>query len=44
VGKIVASQDAFDQWLKAQVRATTGLDVKVPPPGPLSEILSVYEA
>jgi hypothetical protein len=44
VGMFVASQDTFDLWFKAQVKATTGLDLNVPPPGPLSEILSVYEA
>ena len=44
VGQFVGSQDAFDQWFKGQVKAITGVDLNVPPPGPLSEILSVYEA
>jgi hypothetical protein len=43
IGKFVASRDAFDQWFKAQVKGTTGLDLNLPPPGPLSEILSIYE-
>ena len=44
VGQFVGSQDEFDQWFKRQVRDATGVDLNVPPPGPLSEILSVYEA
>jgi hypothetical protein len=44
VGKFVASRDSFDLWFKAQVKATTGVDLNLPPEGPLSEILSVYEA
>jgi hypothetical protein len=44
IGKFVASRDAFDQWFKAQVKATTGVDLNQPPEGPFSEILSVYEA
>jgi hypothetical protein len=44
VGQFVASQDTFDQWFKQQVRDLTGLDLNVPPAGPLSEILSVYDA
>ena len=44
VGQFVASQDEFDQWFKRQVKDTTGVDLNVPPPGPLSDILSVYEA
>jgi hypothetical protein len=43
VGQFVGSQDAFDQWFKGQVKAITGVDLNVPPPGPLSDILSVYE-
>ncbi len=42
--QFVGSQDEFDQWFKKQVMDTTGVDLNVPPPGPLSEILSVYEA
>ncbi len=41
--QFVGSQDEFDQWFKKQVMDTTGVDLNVPPPGPLSEILSVYE-
>jgi len=44
VSQFVASQDEFDQWFKRQVKDTTGVDLNVPPPGPLSDILSVYEA
>jgi hypothetical protein len=44
VSQFVGSQDEFDQWFKQRVRTTTGVDLNVPPPGPLSEILSVYEA
>ena len=43
VGQFVASRDEFDLWFKDQVRDTTGVDLNVPPPGPLSDILSVYE-
>jgi hypothetical protein len=43
LGQFVASQDEFDQWFKQQVKDITGVDLNVPPPGPLSEILSVYE-
>ena len=39
-----ASQDPFDRWFKDRVRETTGADLDIPPPGPMSEILSVYEA
>ena len=44
VGQFVGSQDEFDQWFKRQVKDTTGVDLNVPPPGALSDILSVYEA
>ena len=44
IKQFVGSQDEFDQWFKRQVRETTGVDLNVPPPGPLSDILSVYEA
>ncbi len=43
LGQFVGSQDEFDQWFKRQVKDITGVDLNVPPPGPLSEILSVYE-
>ena len=44
VGQFVNSQNDFDLWFKTQVKDTTGVDLNVPPPGPLSDILSVYEA
>jgi hypothetical protein len=44
ISQFVGSQDGFDQWFKANVRETTGVDLNIPPPGPLSDILSVYEA
>ncbi len=44
VGKFVASHSTFDLWFKAKVKTVTGIDLNVPPPGPLSEILSAYEA
>jgi hypothetical protein len=42
--QFAASQDEFDHWFKRQVRETTGADLDTPPPGPMSEILSDYEA
>src|SRR5262245_8568198 len=44
VGQFVASRDEFDLWFKQQVKETTGVDLNVPPPGALSDILSVYDA
>jgi hypothetical protein len=44
VGQFVGSRDPFDVWFKDKVRDATGVDLNVPPPGPLSEVLSVYEA
>jgi hypothetical protein len=44
VGQFVASTDEFDRWFKRQVADLTGVDLNVPPPGPLSEIVSVYES
>ena len=44
VSQFVGSQHEFDQWFKREVQDITGVDLNVPPPGPLSEILSVYEA
>ena len=44
VGQFVASRDEFDLWFKGQVKDTTGVDLNIPPPGALSDILSVYEA
>ena len=42
--RFAASQDVFDQWFKTRVRETTGADLNVPPTGPMSDVLSVYEA
>ena len=42
--RFAASQDVFDRWFKDRVRETTGADLNVPPAGPMSEVLSVYEA
>ena len=42
--RFAASQDGFDRWFKAQVLATTGVDLNTPPAGPMSEILSDYTA
>jgi hypothetical protein len=44
IGQFVASRDAFDVWFKDQVKDATGVDLNVPPPGALSDVLSVYEA
>ncbi len=44
ISQFVGSQDEFDQWFKRNVKDITGADLNVPPPGPMSEILSVYEA
>jgi hypothetical protein len=42
--QFAASQDAFDRWFKDRVRDASGADLNTPPPGPMSEVLSVYEA
>src|SRR5919199_690546 len=42
--QFAASQDEFDQWFKRRVQETTSADLNTPPPGPLSEILSDYQA
>jgi len=44
LGQFAQSQDAFDQWFKQRLAAVTGVDLNNPPPGPLSELLSSYEA
>jgi hypothetical protein len=38
------SQDEFDLWFKQRLAEVTGVDLNEPPPGPLSEQLSSYEA
>jgi hypothetical protein len=42
--RFAASREDFDRWFKDQVRETTGADLNTPPPGPMSEILSDYQA
>jgi hypothetical protein len=44
IQSFIASQDEFDVWFKSQVLDATGVDIAQLPPGPLSEVLSVYEA
>ena len=44
LSQFVGSQDAFDLWFKSEVKEATGVDLNVPPSGPFSEVLSVYEA
>ena len=44
VEQFIDSKDAFDLWFKERVKETTGVDLNSPLPGPLSEVLSVYEA
>ncbi len=39
-----ASRDAVDVWFKEGVKETTGVDLNTPPPGPISEILSDFQA
>jgi len=43
ISQFVASMDEFDRWFKQQVKGTTGVDLNVMPPGPLSQIISVFE-
>ncbi len=44
LGQFAHSQEAFDHWFKERLAAVTGVDLNNPPPGPLSEALSSYEA
>ena len=44
LGMFSQSQDGFDQWFKRRIAELTGVDLNDPPPGPLSERLSSYEA
>ena len=44
LSKFSQSGDEFDQWFKRRVAEVTGADLNEPPPGPLSEELSSYEA
>ena len=44
LAQFAQSQDEFDQWFKRRLAAVTGVDLNNPPPGPLSELLSSYDA
>ncbi len=44
LGMFSQSRDEFDQWFKRRLAEVTGVDLNDPPPGPLSEQLSSYEA
>jgi hypothetical protein len=44
LGMFSQSEDGFDQWFKRGIAELTGVDLNDPPPGPLSERLSSYEA
>ena len=37
-------QDEFDRWFKQQMLEVTGVDMNMPPTGPMSEIVTNYEA
>ena len=38
------SQDEFDLWFKRRLADSTGLDLNIPPSGPVPELLSSYTA
>jgi hypothetical protein len=38
------SREPFDVWFKQQLAEATGVDLNDPPPGPLSELLTHYQA
>lgn len=44
LGQFAASREPFDVWFKERLAAVTGVDLNHPPPGPLSELASHYEA
>jgi hypothetical protein len=44
LGRFAASPEPFDVWFKEQLVAATGVNLNDPPPGPLSELVSHYEA
>jgi hypothetical protein len=44
LGQFAASQEPFDVWFKERLAAVTGVDLNNPPPGPLSELVSHYDA
>ena len=44
LGRFAASRAAFDVWFRRQLADVTGVDLSIPPPGRLSELVSRYEA
>jgi hypothetical protein len=44
LGLFSQSGEDFDVWFKRRLADATGVDLNTPPPGPLSEQLSSYEA
>ena len=44
LGMFAASREPFDVWFKERLAAVTGVDLNVPPAGPLSALVSSYEA
>ncbi len=44
LGMFSQSKEEFDVWFKERLADATGVDLNSPPPGPLSELLSHYEA
>ena len=44
LARFAASRDEFCVWFKRQIAEVTGVDLSTPPPGPLSELVSRYEA
>lgn len=44
LGMFSQSKEEFDAWFKERLANVTGVDLNNPPPGPLSELLSHYEA
>jgi hypothetical protein len=44
LGMFSQSKEEFDAWFKERLANVTGVDLNTPPPGPLSEMMSHYEA
>ncbi|MCA1723116.1 MAG: hypothetical protein LC748_02445 [Thermomicrobia bacterium] len=44
LGMFSQSNEEFDLWFKERLANATGVDLNNPPPGPLSEMMSHYEA
>lgn len=44
LARFATSGAAFDVWFRRQLANVTGVDLSRPPPGPLSELVSRYEA